>query len=1002
MKTKNHITEVFRFVSVRPPNLPETVESGNNVIDYGHVHSGVGSAAIAAMEAANGLLLYSQLRDSIGAGGMRPEAVQLAQDFRVTPHFIPDRAALYAAFGGFDHVHAYLNTPAPATTVDEAVTAIEDALGQSISDIVIDADHPEAHLRLWDNLFAQLIAPSDISLREDLVKVVRMVRVLEVLNSVAPSTDLLRDHVNWRAMRTVLPTTVFPVPEVAVPDVSDPAPVPTRPDNTDLFAFSDRVQDAIADMDEVMEQQYAALREEQQRQEPAITSGLEERPALKRSSPSSTVKVPWKLREAFVQQLKADTRNLLTEQAIQLTDLDVPAASKKLGHVLSKRWNKEYRRGQQEAVLLNGAVFFLDNIVCNATMEKDPCGSYNGGPMPRTKGNVQSLYVGDLLLTRRQLIRYQPGEVAHIENVLEGETRNREHTHTRRLEERSTTETERTTFEERDLQTTDRFSLEQASSSVISQQSQMQVGASLTASYGGVVTVGATFGYGTSNSQTNSTQSASSYAQEVTSRALNRVTERVRVERTSIRIEEVVEKNSHGFTNVPTGNGNISGVYTWVDKLYLTRLLNYGKRMMMELHIPEPAAFYLYSMSQAQKGEFEPPMTLENAGIQTFESINEGNYGGFGALYDVADLTPPPPQYTWVNKAFGEDSLGADVASGVYHLTTVENSLAVPKGYLAHDACVKLQGTDGGSLQARVGNHWIGSPGWWYGLDNETETVPFVFMKTRNISAMVTVEVRCIRSQILYDEWRIKTYNSIVQGYRAKLSDYENKVTAAAINSGVDISGNNPGINQAIMREELKRSALEAITGQRFEAFSAMRNNHNPFGYPQFLFAKAEEEGRYASFFEKAVEWDNLTYELYPYFYGRKPGWVDKMKMLGEQADPDFTHFLRAGMAKVLVPVTPAMTASMLHFLDTGNVWAGEDVPLTSDRALRIMDDLGNLEALELEPQPVGDPWVIKMPTSLVTLPTDMEGPNAPYQHLPDYSEERFEDGELDGVDLNA
>jgi len=189
------------------------------------------------------------------------------------------------------------------------------------------------------------------------------------------------------------------------------------------------------------------------------------------------------------------------------------------------------------------------------------------------------------------------------------------------------------------------------------------------------------------------------------------------------------------------------------------------------------------------------------------------------------------------------------------------------------------------------------------------------------------------------------------------------------------------------------------ITGQRFEAFSAMRDNHNPFGYPQFLFHKAEQEGRYASFFEQAIEWDNMTWELYPYFYGRKPGWVDKMKMVADQADPDFTHFLRAGMAKVLVPVTPAMTASMLHFLDTGTVWAGEDVPLASERSLRVMEDLGDIAELELDPQEVGDRWVIKMPTSLVALPTG-EDENGPTYTLPNYEYRLVE--ELDGVDLNA
>jgi hypothetical protein len=995
MKAKAPFTEVFRFVSVRPPKLPEATTPGNDFIDYDFVHSGVGAAAIAVMEAANGPLLYSGMMSALGTGAMRSELQQLAVDFRATVHFIPDRTAIYSKVAGLDLIHGYLNTVAGTATVDEAVTAMEAAMGQSVGGVVTDSGFSELTLRLWDNLIAQMASPTDPALREDIVKVLRILRVMEVLYGVAPSDDPLRNHIDWRMMQTVLPRQVFPMPEESVPDVVAPAPIQSRPDNTLLFELSRRVSDAIYDLSDTLAQQYDVIRTESVREEQSITSGKVDRPALKRSSQTVAVRPPWKLKESFVGQLALDTRDLLTAHGIPLVDLDVPAAQSKLRDILKRKWEREYRRTESAAsVVFNGAVLTLEWL-CDAKMQEDPCGSYEGGILPRTKGNVQNLSVGDLLITRRQLIRYQPGEVAHIENVLEGEIRDREHTHTRRLEERTTTETERTTFEERDLQTTDRFSLEQASSSVMSQQSDMQVGVAVSASYG-PVSVSANFGYGTSNSQTNANQSASSFAQEVTSRALKRVTERIREERTTIRIEETVEKNKHGFTNVP-GTDNISGVYTWVDKLYLARLMNYGKRMMMELHIPEPAAFYLYSMARAQEGTFVPPMPLHEAQIFSFESIDEANYASFGAQYGVADITPPPPMHEYVNKAFGKES--NEEFSG--QQTTVEDSLQVPKGYIALDAQVRLHGTEGGSLQARVGNHWIGMSGWGQPLNGETGTIPFVFMHTPNISVMVTVSVRCQRSQNLYDEWRIKTYNAIVQGYQKLLSDYENKVTGAAINSGVDISGNNPGINQAIMREELKRSALETITGQRFEAFSAMRNNHNPFGYPQFLFAKAEEEGRYASFFEKAVEWDNMTWDLYPYFYGRKPGWVDKMKMLSEQADPDFTHFLRAGMARVLVPVRVPMTRAMLHFLDTGEVWAGEDVPLASDRAISIMDDLSDVLDIEQNPVEVGDPWVIKMPTSLVALPTDNEGPYNPYQHLPNY-EERFINGELDGVDLNA
>ncbi len=59
-----------------------------------------------------------------------------------------------------------------------------------------------------------------------------------------------------------------------------------------------------------------------------------------------------------------------------------------------------------------------------------------------THGEVKPAGVADLLMVRQQLTGYERADVAHIENVLKGERKEREHTTKRQTEEITFLETE--------------------------------------------------------------------------------------------------------------------------------------------------------------------------------------------------------------------------------------------------------------------------------------------------------------------------------------------------------------------------------------------------------------------------------------------------------------------------------------------------------------------------------------------------------------------------------
>ncbi|MBN9375109.1 MAG: hypothetical protein J0I40_06910, partial [Cellulomonas sp.] len=231
-----------------------------------------------------------------------------------------------------------------------------------------------------------------------------------------------------------------------------------------------------------------------------------------------------------------------------------------------------------------------------------------------------------------------------------------------------------------------------------------------------------------------------------------------------------------------------------------------------------------------------------------------------------------------------------------------------------------------------------------------------------------TVEVFCERTTRAFKAWQLKAHDAITQGYQAKLQDYENKLAEAAAATGVVISGRNPMWNQRITTTELRKQCLTLLTAQQFDAFGALEVSSQ--GYPQPNLARADAQMPYVRFFEQAFEWEHLVYFFYPYFWGWKPAW--QHRMLLDDVDPDFADFLRAGAGRVVFPVRPGFEAAVVHYLETGEIWNGGPPPdISSSMYVPIVKEIQEAQGAPGDEVAQGDPWLVRLPTTLVKLRPD-------------------------------
>jgi hypothetical protein len=140
--------------------------------------------------------------------------------------------------------------------------------------------------------------------------------------------------------------------------------------------------------------------------------------------------------------------------------------------------------------------------------------------------------VGDLLVVKQHIKRYELGEVANIENILRGESRKKTTKHNLTLDQTTVTETEKTTETTTELTTTERFELKTEAENTVKEDVNARAGMSVSAKYGSVeINANADASYALS--KTESTKAATDHAKDVTSRAASKVTERVRQQVTS-------------------------------------------------------------------------------------------------------------------------------------------------------------------------------------------------------------------------------------------------------------------------------------------------------------------------------------------------------------------------------------------------------------------------------------------------------------------------------------
>ncbi len=251
-------------------------------------------------------------------------------------------------------------------------------------------------------------------------------------------------------------------------------------------------------------------------------------------------------------------------------------------------------------------------------------------------------------------------------------------------------------------------------------------------------------------------------------------------------------------------------------------------------------------------------------------------------------------------------------------------------------------------------------------LNEQTSKVPVAFTINNAWGYAMNLELLCQRTDRALESWQLKTFTALRQAYEQRRAIWEEQQRAAEIAAGISVPGRNPVINRQLEHAEVRRAVISLLVGMPIDQFGAL--NTGADGEPVINQLATVGQAPIIAFYDQAFEWDQLIYNLYPYFWGRHATWRQGVDD-GAALDTLHEAFLDAGVARVVVPVRPGFEATALYFLATGALWRGGKVPQIGDPLyVSIAKELVAAQNDGAGGVLLGDEWTVRIPTTLVTL----------------------------------
>ena len=863
----------------------------------------------------------------------------------------------------------------------------------------------KVEINLWDNLFYQVVTEQNFYLKERIIQVLTFNYLLKTYKEVNTLKSFNLELFNeLKNAQIVLPSELFEEiltenstlikreSEVEEPQISSAEIVNQAKQNVKALNY---LKEEVVVLEKSYQKSYirnydSALNEYNQKIEPQLREYQAEIDAEKQRicketngeanfenyCTSPNVKYPEIPAFTFEFTAPVDEKTLTSklskESFATLKNINATKDNETFEDIFDKIENafkKENETIIENTTFSNQAIMMGGVLLSENTLKRGSLPSDDIRPafVPNRFG-IRNIGIADYKKVVSHVCCYDAGEVSHIENIMAKEIKEKESERIRKSEVSTTSEQTNESERFTDVSTTERFEMQTEVAKILQENESFAANASVGYSgFGFSANIGAN--YATSTSKEESNIQAVNYAKDITQKATEKIVSRLRTEKTVKITDEFKERYKHGYDNTQ-GDKHVSGVFRFVNAIYKNQIYNYGKRLMYEFMIPQPSKLHRLGMEQNRSNPnavflskpIDPRIDFPNA-----NSINEYNYKVLASKYG-AEVTTFPEKSIFISKGFS----GAKAHENELFNESIE--LPIPKGYFTTDLKLEVNtrwdhdNSQRHSFGVTIGNQrvaWqeVRSDIMWsmnsetnanFKLSKFAEKIAIAYQSMNYLTFNIGISIKCEPLFETIEKWKEETYNTIIKGYEDQLAKFNAQI------SDMQSLESNSGFYRIIENTALRKNCISYLieetqigrgfyTGNQLKTFALVQNQ------------QLDNYANLVKFMEQAFEWQLMSYNFYPFYWAERNDWTELYQY--ECNDPLFRSFMQSGMARVVVTVRPGFEKAVLHFMASGQIWNGGEVPVLGNPLfMSIVEELKEQEYI------VEESWETVVPTNLIAL----------------------------------
>jgi hypothetical protein len=470
--------------------------------------------------------------------------------------------------------------------------------------------------------------------------------------------------------------------------------------------------------------------------------------------------------------------------------------------------------------------------------------------------------------------------------------------------------------------------------------SAFNFGATLSGGFG-PVSLTTTVGLSSTKDERQSIKESIQRNREITDKASARARQEHKI---SVKLEEkkgVADSSFKTITNPSTSAVRVD--YYRMMRKWRTDLYRYGLRLTYDITLPVPGARFLARWRHLAELEAEIRQPFVFSLKPT--DITDANWDDRAAAYGVPVEPPPDPsitltisrvmeEHTWGDHLFEFIApAGYTIAAEATGTITYWGPAGFPIFYFSRPST--LTQTSGGSGSGVYSAKVFGVGG--------GERMTVTVTRSSEYRIVIVLVATAKRQPEVFAAWQMRAWTTLRNAAYAAYQDHNARLQAERDRLYRLLMGKDTLTLRLLEREEILRLVMLWLLGPGTwysnapnaidSTVTQLANNEWAFmlgapipssASPTFSgisttdWSRALLFGEIVRYIHQAIEWENLLYFLYPYYWGSETQGRDKF--LFEHPDPEHQKFLRAGYVRVVITVRPGFEEDFVRLMETGKI----------------------------------------------------------------------------------